>query len=178
MQAFIGTVCAFGFNFQPQGWEYCQGQTMQIANYQALYALIGTTYGGNGTTTFLLPNLSNREAIHMGQGPGTNNYALAQTGGANTVTLLPANLPAHTHTIGFQINAKNGPAGTQDPTGAYPANADNGSNYATSATPSVFMHAPTLSMSNTGNSQPISIESPCLTMNYCIAVIGIFPSRN
>jgi microcystin-dependent protein len=183
MDQFIGSVCAFGFNYAPVDWMFCQGQSMPINNYQALFALIGTTYGGDGVTTFNLPNLQGAAAIGDGQGPGLSNYVWGQKGGSNTVTLTATNLPGHTHPISFTFNGSNNTATTGTPAGGFPADEKNGTPYATPpATANTFMGAlaaanqPVLSPS--GGNQPLSIQRPSLAMNYCIAVNGIFPSRN
>jgi len=183
MDAFIGTVCAFGFNYAPVNWMFCQGQSMPIVNYQALFALIGTTYGGDGITTFNLPNLQQRAAIGEGQGPGLNNYVWGQTGGSNSVTLTATNLPGHTHQVSFTFNGSNNAANTGAPVGNFTAEEKSGTPYAAPpATANTYMGALAAAnqpvLGNAGGNMPLSLQSPSLTMNYCIAVFGLFPSRN
>src|ERR1041385_3867939 len=96
---FLGAICMFGFNFAPRGWAFCNGQILPIAQNTALFSLLGTTYGGNGQTTFALPDLRGRVPIHFGQGPGLSLYDLGQVGGSETVTLTPSTMPAHNHSL-------------------------------------------------------------------------------
>ena len=112
-EPFVGQIQIFGFNFAPKGWAFCNGQTMSIAQNTALFSLLGTTYGGNGQTTFALPNLQSRVPIHFGQGPGLSPYALGQESGTENETLNVTNLPAHNHTVTFQVNSSEG--GTNSP---------------------------------------------------------------
>lgn len=168
---FIGEIRMFGCNFAPRSFAFCQGQLLSIAQNTALFSILGTTYGGNGTTNFGLPDLRGRVPIHPGAGGG-GNYVLGELGGAETQTLSAAELGSHTHT----------PAGsTATPDAASPANnywAAGGSQiYATSATPSATMHANALGNSS-GGGQPHSNMQPYLATNFCIALFGIFPSRN
>jgi microcystin-dependent protein len=169
---FIGQIMLVPYNFPPRGWAFCQGQILPIAQNTALFALLGTTYGGNGQTTFALPDLRGRVPISSGQGPGLSNYSLGQLAGTENTTLTVNQMPAHNHTIG---------ASGEDGNSANPANrrlaAATGS-----PPPSIYSNAaadtnlqPT---GNTGGSQPFSILQPYLTLNYCIALQGIFPSRN
>jgi microcystin-dependent protein len=181
MTVYIGTVCAFGFNFVPAGgWAYCNGQSLDINSYQALYALVGTTYGGNGVTTFNIPNLTNSSAIHQGQGPGTNLYQLGQAGGTRELTLTANNMPGHTHATTFALNANNsnGTAGTA--AAGFPAHDTSNGLYATGPVAGVTMAPPIAQpvLGTAGGSNPISIESPNLMINYCIALFGLFPQRN
>jgi len=113
-QPFVGEIRAFGFNFAPRGWQQCNGQTLSISANAALFALLGTTYGGNGTTTFNLPDLRGRVAISQGQGPSTSNYVIGEAAGTETVTLLSTQMPQHTHTVNAVSNA----AGATVPTNA------------------------------------------------------------
>jgi microcystin-dependent protein len=182
VEPYLATVTIFGGNFAPRAWMFCQGQLLAISEYDALFALIGTTYGGDGQTTFALPDLRGRIAIHQGQGTGLSNYTLGQMSGTESVTLLSSNLAPHTHgvvsftgqptavsTAGTSDNPTNNvPAGTGS-TNVYSDNADGfglGASHCLSSTVPA------------GSSQPFSILSPVLAMNYVIAVEGIFPSRN
>ena len=171
-EPFLGQMCAFGFNFAPRGWAFCNGQILPIAQNTALFALLGTTYGGNGQTTFALPNLQSRVNIHFGQGPGLSNYDLGQQAGTETVTLTTNNLAAHAHTFAQ-------PCVDDDATGGIPT----GKSLATSANNIYASPAGTATMApgNTGiagGNQPFGILPPYLAINWCIALEGIFPSRN
>lgn len=168
MEPFIGQIQAFGFNFAPRGWAFCHGQILSIAQNTALFSLLGTTYGGNGQTTFALPDLRGRNGVCFGQGPGLSNINLGEIGGAENRTLTVANLPSHGHAI----NAKE--EGTTDnPSGAFIAG--DGTNAFGSASDTVMAGT---SVGNTGGNQPFNVQNPYLGINYCIALVGIFPSRN
>lgn len=171
-QPFLGMIALFGFNFAPQGWAFCNGQLLPIAQNSAIFALLGTTYGGDGRTTFALPNLQGRVPIHFGQGPGTSQYQIGQAGGSETTTLLAQNLPSHNH----PLNAVSETGETSDPTGAFLGNTGAlDKEYRTSGT-GVVMNAGAIGM--TGSNQPVSIVQSFLAVNYCIALQGIFPSRD
>jgi microcystin-dependent protein len=174
-EQYLGEIRTFAFTFAPQGWAYCNGQTLSIQSSTALFALLGTTYGGNGTTNFQLPNLQSRFAIHFGQGAGLTNYIPGETGGAQTVTLGVTNLPAHNHLV----NVADTPGTTANPTGAIHAQPSSGNPrplvYST-ASPDQTMAAG--SISSTGGNIPFNIIPPYLCLNFCIALTGIFPSRN
>src|SRR3954465_13916452 len=116
---FIGQISLFGGNFAPRGWAFCKGQLLAISQNTALFSILGTTYGGNGQTTFALPDLRGRVPIHFGQGPGLSSYALGETGGAETTTLTVNELPAHTHAV--SPRASNNAQTTNRPGGTIPA---------------------------------------------------------
>ena len=150
----------------------CNGQIMSIAQNTALFSLLGTTYGGNGTSTFALPNLQSRVPLHFGQGPGLSPYALGEVTGTENVTILTSNMPQHLHP--FSISANSSTGGTTHPGSAFPATA--GSPIYNAATDST-----TMAPGNTGvagGNVPMSIVNPILALNWCIALEGIFPSRN
>ncbi len=185
MDSYIGSIWSFGFNYPPYGFAGCNGQLLQIAQYQALFSLIGTTYGGDGVNTFAVPNLQGRTPIGTGQGAGLPNYVLGQSGGSTSVTLTSANLPAHTHTvlsIATPVSTSN--AALADPNGNYLAASGASGNtianaYSTGTTPSVQMAA--LAAANTapaGNGIPLDITSPYMAVNYCISLEGLYPQRN
>jgi microcystin-dependent protein len=163
---YLGEIRLFPYNFAPHNWTFCQGQLMLISQNTALFSLIGTFYGGNGTTNFALPDLRGRVAVGMGTGSGLSAYSVGQVGGAETVTLLQSQLPAHTHTQPVTNSAASG----SRPNGAVPAT---GGSYAASSDGGAFV--PT---SATGGGQPFGIVQPYLAMTYCIALSGVFPSRN
>jgi microcystin-dependent protein len=169
-EPFIAEVKLFAGTFAPRGWAFCNGQLLAIAQNTALFSLLGTTFGGNGQTTFALPDLRARMAMSAGQGPGLPNYLLGQVGGAAEVTLLAAQMPAHNHSLGAAATAS---------TGA-PSNAVA---LAATATAKVY-RGPTnlttmaLPLSSTGGSQPHANRQPYLGVNFIIALQGIYPSRN
>jgi microcystin-dependent protein len=172
MDPILGIIALFGFNFAPRGWAFCNGQLLSIAQNNALFALLGTFYGGDGRTTFALPNLQGRVPIHFGQGAGLSNYQIGQVGGVESATLLVSNMPAHNHTL----NAVSELGGTSAPEGAFLGNTGAlDREYKTSGT-GVVMNAGAIG--NNGGSQPFSIIQPYLVVNYCIALQGIFPSRD
>lgn len=181
IEPYLGNVTVFAGNFAPRSWMFCQGQLLAIAQYDALFALIGTTYGGDGQVTFALPDLRSRVAVHAGQGSGLSNYVLGEMAGTENVTLLSAQLPMHNHTmisLAVKQSASTATAGNgNNPTNAYPAaganiynNATDGSNMGSYSSMGVSPIA--------GSNQPVSIIQPYLAMNFIIAVEGIFPSRN
>lgn len=181
-EPFIGEIKLFGFNFAPVSHIACQGQMLSIAQNNALFALLGTRYGGNGQTTFGIPDLQGRAPIGQGQGPGLPNYQIGEHGGAPTVSLTASNLPAHLHGLNsmkIQLQASTGNAGESSPDGTFPAVTATAS-YGDTATANVFTGGAVVSGSTdlSGGGQPVTVMNPYLCMNYCIAVEGIFPSRN
>ena len=173
MDFYIGEIRMFAFNFAPQGWAFCQGQTLSISQNTALFSLIGTFYGGNGTSTFQLPDLRSRVPVNMGQGAGLNPYVLGQTSGAQQVTLQVGNLAPHSHTVnasdttGIRINPANKIMASVSSNPIYSENP---------ATNIVSMNP--MMISPTGSGTPFSILPPSLAINFCISLQGIFPSRN
>jgi microcystin-dependent protein len=166
----------FGFGFTPSGWLPCNGQTLAISQYTALFALLGTTYGGNGTTTFQLPNLQSRVAVCQGQGIGLSAYVLGEQTGTENVTLTSNQMPLHTHLVNVDGNSsgKNTPANNFLGTVAALAPTDN---KVYSAGPSSATMAPTAN-APAGGSQPHPNIQPVLCVNFCIAMQGVFPSRD
>lgn len=171
-EPYIAGIVLFAGNFAPRGWAFCNGQILSIAQNTALFSLLGTTYGGNGQTTFALPDLRGRVPIQPGQGPGLPLYDLGETGGAPTTTLVANNLPAHSHSL----NAVTEAGDTSIPTGAFLSNSGAlDKEYKTSGT-IVGMNAGAIGA--TGSSVPFNTMQPYLGLNYIIALTGIFPSRN
>jgi microcystin-dependent protein len=161
-EPFISEIRIFGLNFAPRGWAMCNGQIMSIAQNTALFSLLGTTYGGNGQTTFALPNLQGRVPIHEGQGPGLSSYVLGEEGGQENVTLTQQQMPQHSHLV-----QANGGAGTSTrPDG----------NVLAKTGANAYAAAPDGTAMNAGEIAPI--VQPFLVLNFCIALEGIFPSRN
>jgi len=171
-EPFIGQICIYGFNFAPRGWAFCNGQILAISQNTALFSLLGTTYGGNGTTTFALPNLQSRVPLHFGQGPGLSQYSLGEVTGSESVTLIQNNLPPHNHNS--TTPATGADANSVDP--AAGAVLGTGTNIYRVAAASVQMSPTPTSL--TGGGQPFSDLQPLLTINFCIALEGIYPSRN
>ena len=175
MDVYIGTVMLFGFNFPPTGWAACNGALLPISQYQALFALIGTTYGGNGSTNFALPDLRGRTAIGMGQGSGQPSYVIGQTGGATQVSLTVANLAPHTHAGGLNIVTAGRSIAPRTPiAGDYLYTEQT----AAPAGPPATVGLVGVATQPTGNGTPVQIMPPFLAMNYCICLQGIYPSRN
>lgn len=165
---YLGEIRIFTFNFAPKGWALCHGQVLAIQQNQALFSLLGTTYGGNGVTTFQLPDLRGRVATSFG-----GAMTLGEAAGAESVTLLTSQVPVHTHTV-RGVSAR---ANTPVPTGAYPASDGAGSTSAWSTgAANATMAADTIG--NAGGSQPHSNMQPYTVVSFCIALQGIFPSRN
>jgi len=166
-QPFIGEIRIFSFDFPPRGWATCAGQLLAINQNQALFSILGTTFGGNGINNFNLPDLRGRTPIHWGQGPGLSNYTLGQRSGEEVHTLTTNEIPGHTHAVTASSNT----ADVTSPANAYWAD---GGVTAYSATPSAAL-AP---LGTAGQSSAHENRSPYLALNICIALVGIFPSRN
>jgi microcystin-dependent protein len=166
-EPFVGQIVLVAFNFAPKGYAFCQGQIMSIAQNTALFSLLGTTYGGNGQTTFALPDLRGRAALAAGQAPGLSSYDLGQEDGVDRVTVLLSQLAGHGH-----LNASSADASTTSPAGG---GAAVGGAYAPVALANATMPS---GVSAAGGGQPHNNMQPYLTLNYVIALAGIFPSRN
>jgi len=173
-QPFVGQILAVGFNFAPVGWLLCNGQTLPIAQYQVLFQLIGTTYGGDGVNTFALPNLSGRVPVNQGQGPGLSPYVLGQIAGSDSVTLIANQVGAHSHSL--WASAQAGSTATPGTTVALAQNAQPLVDIYSAAAPNTTMAGS--SIGNAGGSQPHENRQPLLAINYIIAFEGIFPSQN
>ena len=171
---FLGEIMASGYNFAPRGWAFCNGQLLSIAQNTALFALLGTFYGGNGTTTFALPNLQSRVGLHQGQGPGLNAYTIGQLGGEENHTLISSEMPQHNHLLN-SVNAS-GPSRVSPGNFLGNESQNKTSFYAPAASPNATMNPQSIGV--TGSSTPHNNMQPYLVLNYCIALQGIFPSRN
>jgi microcystin-dependent protein len=174
---FLGQILIVGFNFAPKGWATCDGQLLPISQNTALFSLLGTNYGGNGQTTFGLPNLQDRTPLGAGQGPGLSNYDLGQVDGSETVTLTTGQLPQHTHTL----VADNSVSGSGTPTGtevfAVSKGAKPGAVNVYDSTANLTAMDPS-ALSAVGGGQPHNNRQPYLGVLFIIAMQGIFPSRN
>ena len=180
MDPFLAQITVFGCNFAPQGWALCQGQVMSISQYTALFSLIGTYYGGNGQTTFALPDLRSRAPIGFGQGPGLSNYAIGGTGGQETVSINTSSYPTHTHGLlaGASAATANTPGGSIEAEGQTGGRggAVNLALYSASGTRTTL--APAALTAAAGGGQPHNNLQPYLALNFCIALQGIFPARS
>ena len=179
---FIAEIYMFAGNFAPRGYAFCQGQIMSIAQNTALFSLLGTTYGGNGQTTFGLPDLRGRAPVGTGQGPGLAGIILGELAGAPSTTLAVTNMPAHTHAVtGTASQPSSSAAGNADsPNGGIPAGSATDENYTAAASANgALAPAPiTATAGPAGGSQPFNNMQPYLGINFTIALQGIFPSRN
>jgi microcystin-dependent protein len=164
---YVGEIRMVGFNFAPRGWMLCQGQTLPISEYETLFTLIGTTYGGDGQSTFALPNLSSRNPMHMGQGPGTSSRVIGESGGTESVTLTTQQIPSHTH----PPNA-NTAGGTPDPSGNLWGGFSGGF-YTALNQPNAQMAS---AVQPAGGSQPHDNMPPFLVISFVISLFGVFPS--
>ncbi|WP_296272411.1 phage tail protein [Pseudomonas sp. UBA6323] len=198
MEVFIGTIQPFAFPYAPAGWAFCNGQLLAISQFNALFALVGTTYGGNGSSTFGLPNLQGRMPIGQGAGGGLTNRPIGQMGGIENITLTPNNMPMHTHSITSALtvatnvqlaatasNPVSAPTATNSFIGASGSGPGSATIYsdALGSTP-VTLQGVSSSLGGTvtaaaaGGSQPFGLMNPFLAVNFSIALNGIFPSRN
>ncbi len=179
MEQFIGQILLVPFNFAPRGWALCNGQLLSVLQNQSLFSLLGTTYGGDGKTTFAVPDLRGRCVVGMGQAPGMHFYALGEQGGKEQVTLNTMELPAHSHVV--MASTSNG--ATSSPTEALLANAQVtiergttvGGNSYIKANPDTTLHPHTIQPS--GGNLPHENRQPYITMNYIISLEGEWPSR-
>ncbi|XOV67168.1 MAG: phage tail protein [Fluviicola sp.] len=183
MEPFLGQIQPFGFNFAPRGWAFCEGQLLPISANTALFSLLGTIYGGDGRTTFALPDLRGRVAIHHGHGPGLSSYRIGQRGGSEVNYLTIPQLPSHNHAAAGTLKAY-----FQPPTGGGSTNNPNGASLSGSAGTNIYSNQAenvnlnannvTVTVGNTGGSQGVNNIQPYLAVSWCIALVGIFPSRS
>ncbi len=179
-QPFLGSIQYFAFNFAPTGYALCNGAQLQIAQNQALFALLGNFYGGDLKTVFNLPDLQGRTIIGQGQSTGTSNYGMGNKGGSEGLTMTTSMLPVHNHSASPTIAINGGRASIQDPTGAYPAAPPNSgaAMYSLASDGNSSMGMPTTQVTSSGGGQPVNLLSPYVALTCCIATAGIFPSRN
>ena len=173
MEPFLAQIVMFGGNFAPRGWALCNGQLLPISQNTALFSILGTTYGGDGRTTFALPDLRGRAPVSEGQGPGLSNYTLGEKRGDENTTLSVANLPSHTHTA----RAQSGDGDSATPVGNVWAD-DLGVSSATYSTGGANSNMNSQAIANTGGGAAFSNSAPRLAVNFIIALEGTFPSRN
>ena len=170
---FVSEIRIFPFAFAPHGWAFCNGQLLPITQNTALFSLLFTNYGGDGLSNFALPNLQGRVPMHPGQGQGLSNHVLGETGGSDAVALVESQIPIHTHTL----SASTSPAVSRLPgAGVSLARSRNGNAYQDTPGNQVTMNANTLATA--GQSTPHNNMQPYLTLNFCIAMQGVFPARS
>ncbi|MBK7759826.1 MAG: phage tail protein [Deltaproteobacteria bacterium] len=177
MDPIIGSIFLFAGTLAPKNWAFCNGQLLSIAQNQALFSILGTTYGGDGVRTFALPDLRGRAPVHQGSGPGLNPVQLGEVSGSESTTLLITNLPSHNHTLnastssGESISPSNATLAAFGTSLLPPAGP-----YTTAHTPNAPLSPSAIAVS--GQNQPINITQPTLALNYIIATQGIYPSRS
>ena len=164
----LGEIKLFAGNFAPRGWAFCQGQLLPISQNAALFSILGTTYGGDGRTTFALPDLRGRVPVGTGQGLGLSNYTLGQKTGAEKVKLSQAQMPVHAHRVEnlSEMVIKNSPSDKA------------GTSLLVTGNPSGSSRVTRVVTSTVGGTQPVNMVQPVLGLNYIIALQGVFPSRN
>ncbi|MEM9835031.1 MAG: tail fiber protein [Bacteroidota bacterium] len=183
MEPAIGEIVMFGGNFAPRGWALCHGQLLPISQNTALFSILGTTYGGDGRTTFGLPDLRGRVCVHAGHGNGLTRYNLGEKGGSEDVFMTIINMPSHNHSIsinGSAIQPAGTSADTDEPTDAYPGQPGESiySGEAPDETMAAMVADIGVTMGNTGGGLSINNVQPILSVNYIIALQGVFPFRN
>ncbi len=181
MDQILGQLMLFGGNFAPRGWAQCNGQLMPIAPNQALFSILGVTYGGDGITTFALPDLRGRICTHPGQGPGLKSVTLGQMYGSANNTLNATNLPPHNHiatagTVNIEVSA-NDDEDNDNPVGSY-LRKQSTSIYSNTSNANMGALASNTTTTPSGGNQPLANTQPTLGLTYCIALTGIYPSRN
>ena len=173
---FVAEIRCVGFNFPPTGWAQCDGQLMAISQNTALFSLLGTNYGGDGKSTFALPNLQGNVPIHSGQGPGLSDRFIGEVSGVDAVTLLVSEMPVHNHNVQAAVAATN-PSNTA--VGNFPGKAENGANaqniYNTSTSDATLNFQ---AISIAGQSLPHNNDQPTLVLNFILALQGVFPPRS
>lgn len=168
---FVAEIRIFGFNFAPRGWAMCDGQLLPVSQNTALFSLLGTTYGGDGRTTFALPNLQARAPMQPGQGPGLSHHDLGESGGNESVTLVESEIPSHSHSLSGKAQFGNAPSPSER---AFARPYGGGSLYSDS---SGMTQMSSQALAPAGGDLPHNNMQPFLTMNFCMAMQGVFPSR-
>ena len=174
-EPYIGEIQLFGFNFAPRNWAVCNGALLAIQQNTALFSLLGTQYGGNGTTTFALPNLAARGACNQGQAPGLTPRVIGETFGEQSVTLTTADMPSHQHGLTLYAQPDPSKRGSSPVSGNAVASPATSTPFVASGTAAAF--SPNL-ISPTGGGQPHENQQPYLAVNFCVALQGVFPSFN
>jgi microcystin-dependent protein len=176
-EPFIGEIRAFGFNFPPRNWAFCNGQLMGISQHSALFAILGTTYGGDGSQTFALPNLQDRAAMHWGHGPGLTPRVIGEVLGSSTVTLTIDQMPSHSHAVSTQAGNTTSQSQVAPSSNAALGLSSVGKAYIPTAVPfdKTFSGR---AIGVAGGATPHENMQPILALNFCISLQGLFPSRN
>ena len=174
MDPFLAEIRLFGFDFEPKGWAFCDGRLISVSQYSALFALLGTIYGGDGVTTFALPDLRCRVPMGMGNGQGLSPHTIGEKGGVENVILSGSQIPAHSHQMMGSADAQSTGNVADNSLGSVPRGVTQGNIYAPGATKQVTMGSST---SVVGSNQAHTNMQPYLGMNYCIALTGEWPSR-
>jgi microcystin-dependent protein len=171
---FVAEIRIYPFNFAPTGWAFCDGQLLPLSQNTALFSLLGTTYGGDGKSNFALPNMQGNTPMHPGQGPGLSLHDLGETGGSETVSLLQSEFPAHSHTA----RASNQQGDVQQPTTTTSLARPNGATpYVPGSPAPPLVPMADVSLTPTGGDQPHNNMQQYLTLNFCIALQGVYPPR-
>jgi microcystin-dependent protein len=175
---FIGEIRAFGFNFAPFQWAQCDGQILAISQNTALFALLGTQFGGNGTSNFGLPDMRGNAPLHQGQGIGLSQYFVGEQAGTENVTITLSTMPMHNHLVNVQeTTVTAGRASVPNPS-AWLGNAQPGQIYILSGSPTAQLAPSTIGQGPPNGGQPHTNQQPYLVVNFCIALAGIFPPRS
>jgi microcystin-dependent protein len=170
MDPFVAEIRIFPFNFAPKGWAFCDGQILPLSQNTALFSLLGTTYGGDGKSNFALPDMQGNAPMHPGQGPGLSLHDLGETGGSDTVTLLESEIPSHTHSMRASKSA-----GTD--TNPQVNNLAQGVGIGQYGPAASFVNLADTALTPAGGDQPHNNMQPYLTLNFCIALQGVYPPR-
>lgn len=180
MEPFLGQIQPFGFNFNPRGWLRCEGQLLSISQNSALFSLLGTIYGGDGRTTFGIPDLRGRVPVGFGNGPGLSNYNIGTKGGVETVVLNTLQMPSHNHTGTASVSqaCSSQPGDEDSPEGHVPAAHAGDEDFASVPDSTMAAATATVAISNNGGNQAHENRPPYLAINWSIALTGLFPSRN
>jgi microcystin-dependent protein len=170
MDPFVAEIRIFPFNFAPKGWAFCDGQILPLSQNTALFSLLGTTYGGDGKSNFALPNMQGNAPMHPGQGPGLSLHDLGETGGSDTVSLLESEIPSHSHAmmVSTQLALENSPIAQE---------AAQGDGINLYAAPGALVTMSDNALAPAGGDQPHNNMQPYLTLNFCIALQGVYPPR-
>jgi microcystin-dependent protein len=173
MDPFVAEIRIFPFNFAPKGWAFCDGQILPLSQNTALFSLLGTTYGGDGKSNFALPNMQGNAPMHPGQGPGLSLHDLGETGGSDTVTLLESEIPVHSHTLMASTSTASKPS----PAGNSLARAAGGGTPYVAPAGAPLVTFADVAIAPAGGDQPHNNMQPYLTLNFCIALQGVYPPR-
>lgn len=172
MDPFVAEIRIFPFNFAPKGWAFCDGQILPLSQNTALFSLLGTTYGGDGKSNFALPNMQGNAPMHPGQGPGLSLHDLGETGGSETVSLLESEIPSHAHSMGAQNVPLGSVTTASGNTFTHPASGN-----LFNKVNQVVVNMADQTLAPAGGDQPHNNMQPYLTLNFCIALQGVFPPR-